>query len=100
MSKIEGRIEGVITVGKKYRWIAISAYALILYAVLLRLDLAVLTCYWKEDRNEYLIIFLLETFKGESEDFTHLIPCVPVTSSGNDNGLKDRARDEGWSNHI
>ena len=67
-----------------------SAYAVVCYVASLRgvegflLDLAGLIRYWRPERKEYVIIPLLGKIKGESNDAAHLIPCVPVTSSGID----------------
>lgn len=72
----------------KRMWITAGAYFTICYVVSLRgnegllLDLGALRQHFDTGADEYVIIPLLGTVKGEHNVRQHLIPCVNVTSSG------------------
>ena len=76
------------TKSERHRWLVFLAYAVVCYVTSLRgvegflLDLDGLNRYWEPDRKDYIVIALLGKIKGESNDAAHLIPCVPITSSG------------------
>ena len=72
----------------RHRWFVFFVYAVVCYVASLRgvevflLDLDGLIRYWNSDRKDYILIALLGKIKGESNDATHLILCVSITSSG------------------
>ena len=86
----ELRIQEAVSRRDENRWIVFHAFAVVCYTVSLRgcegflLDLAGLNRKFTAGGDKYVIITLLGQIKGESGDRAHLIPCVPVTSSGID----------------
>jgi hypothetical protein len=72
------------------RWIVFHAYMTVGYVVSLRgcegflLDLLGLNRKFQTGGTKYVVMALLGKIKGESYDWDHLLPCVPVTSSGFD----------------
>ena len=87
----ESRINDAVSVEEAHRWIVFHAYATTSYVISLRgtegllIDLATLNRFWdtgKDKRQPYVVIPLRGKLKGESNHFCHLIPCVPITSSG------------------
>jgi hypothetical protein len=85
---VEARIEGAPSSRDLNRWVAFHAYAVVSYVVSLRgregllLDLEGLHRHRSAGDGSYVIITLQGTVKGESNDRDHLLPSVPVTSSG------------------
>jgi hypothetical protein len=75
---------------EKNRWLVFHTYVTVCYVVSLRgcegflLDLAGLNRKFNAGGNRYVVIALLGKIKGESDDRDHLLPCVPITSSGID----------------
>jgi hypothetical protein len=73
---------------EKNRWIVFHTYATTCYVLSLRgcegflLDLAGLNRRFATGGEKYVVIALLGKIKGESGDRAHLLPTVPVTSSG------------------
>jgi hypothetical protein len=73
---------------EKDRWIVFHSYVVICYVLSLRgcegflCDLAGLHRKCLTGGDRYVVIALLGKIKGETEDRAHLIPCVPITSSG------------------
>jgi hypothetical protein len=76
------------TLNDQNRWLVFHSYVTVCYAVSLRgcegflLDLAGLNRKFEAGGTRYVVIALLGKIKGESDDRDHLLPCVPVTSSG------------------
>jgi hypothetical protein len=71
-------------------WLVFHTYVTVCYAVSLRgckgflLDLTGLHRKFDAGGTRYVVIALLGKIKGESDDRDHLLPCVPMTSSGVD----------------
>jgi hypothetical protein len=82
------RIQEAPSTHEKNRWLVFHAYVTVCYAVSLRgcegflLDLAGLNRKFGAGGERYVVIALLGKIKGESDDRDHLLPCVPITSSG------------------
>jgi hypothetical protein len=88
LSETEGRLEAAETEEEKNRWIVVNTYITVCYVVSLRgsegllLDLSGLNRKWGLGGDKHLTIALLGKIKGETGDRAHLLPSVPVTSSG------------------
>jgi hypothetical protein len=84
------RAQEAPSLSEKNRWLVFHTYVSVCYAVSLRgcegflLDLAGLNRKFNAGGTRYVVIALLGKIKGESDDRDHLLPCVPVTSSGVD----------------
>jgi hypothetical protein len=84
----ELKIQEAVSVGDKNRWLVFHTYVVVCYTCSLRgcegflLDLSGLNRKFKAGGDKYVVIALLGQIKGESGDRAHLLPCVPVTSSG------------------
>ena len=72
------------------RWTIFHTYAVVSYVVSLRgkegllLDLEGLIRHSSSGNGSYVVITLQGRVKGETNDRDHLLPCVPITSSGVD----------------
>jgi hypothetical protein len=90
LESTELRIHESVSLQEKNRWTVFHAYVAVCYTVSLRgcegflLDLAGLNRKFTAGGDKYIVIALLGQIKGESGDRAHLIPCVPMTSSGID----------------
>jgi hypothetical protein len=90
LEDVEFRIVGAASSRELNRWIVFHAYAVTCYVLSLRgkegllLDLEGLHRHWGSGDGTYVVVTLQGTIKGESNDRDHLLPCVPVTSSGVD----------------
>jgi hypothetical protein len=88
LSETEARIEAAETDTENNRWIVVNTYITVCYVVSLRgaegllLDLSGLNRKWGLGGTKYITIALLGKIKGETGDRAHLLPSVPVTSSG------------------
>jgi hypothetical protein len=88
LADTELRIEGAASPREINRWTAFQTYAVVAYVLSLRgregliLDLEGLHRHWGAGDGTYVIVTLQGMVKGESNDRDHLLPCVPVTSSG------------------
>jgi hypothetical protein len=88
LEKIETRITESVSDQDLNRWIVLSTYVVVSYVVSLRgtegllLDLAGLHRHKGKGGDRYEVIALLGKIKGEHHDNAHLLPCVPITSSG------------------
>jgi hypothetical protein len=88
LEDVELRIAGAPSVRDLNRWIVFHAYAVVCYVLSLRgregllLDLEGLHRHWGAGDGSYVVVTLQGTIKGETNDRDHLLPCVPVTSSG------------------
>jgi hypothetical protein len=84
------RIDGAGSQREVHRWASFHAYAVISYVVSLRgkeglmLDLEGLHRHWSDIADRHLVITIQGQVKGETGDRDHLLPSVPVTSSGID----------------
>jgi hypothetical protein len=84
------KILEAVTLSDKNRWIVFHAYVVACYTCLLHsckgflLNLDGLNQKFAADGDKYVVIALLGKIKGETSDRDHLLPCVPVTSSGID----------------
>jgi hypothetical protein len=84
----ELRIQEAVYLRDENRWLVFHAYVVVCYTVLLQgcegvlLDLSRLNWKFTAGGNKYVVLALLGQIKGEFGDQAHLIPCVPVTSSG------------------
>jgi hypothetical protein len=82
------KIREAVSPREKNRWIVFHTYVVVCYTISLRgcegflLDLAGLNRKFSAGGDKYIVIALLGKIKGESGDRAHLLPCVPVTSSG------------------
>jgi hypothetical protein len=82
------KIRESVSLQEKNRWVVFHAYVVVCYTVSLRgcegflLDLAGLNRKFLAGGDKYIVIALLGKIKGESGDRAHLLPCVPITSSG------------------
>jgi hypothetical protein len=82
------RVESATSQEERNRWIVFYTYAMVCYVVSLRgcegllLDLSGLNRKMNAGVEEYVVIALLGKIKGESGDRAHLLPSIPVTSSG------------------
>jgi hypothetical protein len=90
LADVELRITGAASVRELNRWVVFHTYAVVCYVLSLRgregllLDLEGLHRHWGAGDGTYVIVTLQGTIKGETNDRDHLLPCVPVTSSGVD----------------
>jgi hypothetical protein len=90
LADVELRIQGAASVRELNRWVVFHTYAVVCYVLSLRgsegllLDLDGLHRHWGTGDGTYVVVTLQGTIKGESNDRDHLLPCVPVTSSGVD----------------
>jgi hypothetical protein len=88
LSKTEGRLEAAETEEEKNQWIVVNTYITVCYVVLLRgsegllLDLLGLNRKWGLGGDKHLTIAVFGKIKGKTGDQAHLLPSVPVTSSG------------------
>jgi hypothetical protein len=88
LSGIEQRIADAVSPREHNRWIVFHAYVVVTYVVSLRgsegslLDLEGLHKYWGKGDGSYVTIALRGKIKGEHHERCHLLPSVPVTSSG------------------
>jgi hypothetical protein len=84
----ELKIREAVSLRDKNRWIVFHAYVAVCYTCSLRgcegflLDLAGLNRKFDAGGEKYVVIALLGKIKGETDDRDHLLPCVPITSSG------------------
>jgi hypothetical protein len=84
------KIREAVSPREKNRWVVFHTYVVVCYTISLRgcegflLDLAGLNQKFLAGGDKYIVIALLGKIKGESGDRAHLLPCVPVTSSGID----------------
>ena len=84
------KIREAISVSDTNRWIVFHSYVVVCYTCSLRgcegflLDLAGLNRKFLLGGDKYVVIALLGKIKGETADRDHLLPCMPVTSSGID----------------
>jgi hypothetical protein len=90
LQDVEFRIAGAASVRELNRWVVFHTYAVVCYVLSLRgregllLDLEGLHRHWGAGDGTYVVVTLQGTIKGETNDRDHLLPCVPVTSSGVD----------------
>jgi hypothetical protein len=88
LEDVELRIVGAASSRELNRWIVFHSYAVTCYVLSLRgkegllLDLEGLHRHWGSGDGTYVVVTLQGTIKGETNDRDHLLPCVPVTSSG------------------
>ncbi len=88
LEEIEYRIESAMSRREENRWTVFHTYVTVCYVVSLRgsegllLDLSGLRRKWGLGGTEYVTIALLGKIKGETDNCAHLLPSVPVTSSG------------------
>jgi hypothetical protein len=88
LNETENRLEAANTEEEKNRWIVVNTYITVCYVVLLHgskgllLDLSGLNRKWGLRGDKHLMIALLGKIKGETGDLAHLLPSVPITSSG------------------
>jgi hypothetical protein len=84
----ELRIMGAASVRELNRWVVFHVYAVVCYVLSLRgregllLDLEGLHRHWGAGDGTYVVVTLQGTIKAETNDRDHLLPSVPVTSSG------------------
>jgi hypothetical protein len=90
LESTELKIQEAVSIQDKNRWLVFHTYVVVCYKLSPRgcegflLNLSGLTQKLNAGANKYIVIALLGQIKGESGDRAHLIPCVPVTSSGID----------------
>jgi hypothetical protein len=90
LQDVEWRVAGAASVRELNRWVVFHTYAVVCYVLSLRgkegllLDLEGLHRHWGAGDGSYVVVTLQGTIKGETNDRDHLLPCVPVTSSGID----------------
>ena len=88
LSDAEDRITSAPSREERHRWIVFHSFVVVTYVVSLRgpegflLDLDGLNRHKSRGGQRYLVIALLGQIKGEHQDRSHLIPCIPVTRSG------------------
>jgi hypothetical protein len=88
LESAELRIQESMSTQDKNRWIVFHAYVAVCYTLSLRgsegflLDLGGLNRKLTVGGDQYVVVALLGQIKGESGDRAHLLPCVPITSSG------------------
>jgi hypothetical protein len=88
LESTELKIQEAESLGDRNRWIVFHAYVVTCYTCSLRgcegflLDLDGLNRKFNAGGDKYVVIALLGKIKGETNDRDHLLPCVPVTSSG------------------
>jgi hypothetical protein len=86
----EMQIAGAASSRDLNKWVVFHSYAVVCYVLSLRgregllLDLEGLQRHWGAGDGTYVIVTLQGTIKGETNDRDHLLPSVPVTSSGVD----------------
>jgi hypothetical protein len=89
-SAVDTKVLGAVSAREKNRWTVFHAYVTVCYTISLRgcegflLDLAGLNRNFHAGGEKYIVIALLGKIKGESGDRAHLLPCMPITSSGID----------------
>jgi hypothetical protein len=82
------KIREAVSAGDKNQWVVFHAYIVTCYTLSLRgcegflLDLSGLNRKFTAGGDKYVVIALLGQVKGKSGDRAHLLPCVPITSSG------------------
>jgi hypothetical protein len=90
LDDVEIQIAGAPSIRELNRWMVFHSYAVVCYVLSLRgregllLDLEGLHRHWGAGDGSYIIVTLQGTIKGETNDRDHLLPFVPVTSSGVD----------------
>jgi hypothetical protein len=88
LESIEDRIDNAPSARELNRWIVFHAFVVVTYVLSLRgpegflLDLGELRRHWKSTENTHVLVALRGKIKGEHHHRVHMIPCVPVTSSG------------------
>jgi hypothetical protein len=88
LESTEFKIQEAITPHAKNRWLVFHAYVAVCYTLSLRgsegflLDLAGLNRKFAVRGDQNVVVALLGKVKEESDDWAHLLPCVPITSSG------------------
>jgi hypothetical protein len=86
----ELKIREAVSLRDRNRWIVFHTYVAVCYTCSLRgcegslLDLDCLNRKFTAGGNKYIVISLFSKIKGEMANSDHLLPCVPVTSSGID----------------
>jgi hypothetical protein len=90
LESAELKIREAVFLKDRNRWIVFHAYVAVCYTCSLRgcegflQDLDGLNRKFAVGGDKYIVIALLGKIKGETADRDHLLPCVPVTSSGID----------------
>jgi hypothetical protein len=90
LESAELKITEAVSLRDRNRWIVFHAYVAVCYTCSLRgcegflLDLDGLNRKFTAGGDKYVVIALLGKIKGETNDRDHLLPCVPITSSGID----------------
>jgi hypothetical protein len=90
LEAVELKIREAVSLQDENRWLVFHAFLVVCYTVSLQgcegflLDLAGLNQKFGSGGEKYVVLALLGQIKGESGDRAHLIPCVPLTSSGID----------------
>lgn len=86
--KTEDKIASSGTFESYHKWIIFSCYAVLTYVLSLRgsegfqIDLKGILDNWGKGGDKYVIVTLLGKVKGEQHGRHHLLPSVPMTSSG------------------
>ena len=86
--RIETNIATANSVEEKHNWIVMTTYCALSYVISLRgnegflLDLKSCIDNWDNHSSQHIVIGLLGRYKGENQDYLHLIPCVNKTKSG------------------
>jgi hypothetical protein len=90
LESAELKITEAVCLRDKNQWVVFHTYVAVYYTCSLRgcegflLDLDGLNCKLTAGGDKYVVITLLGRVKGETDNRDHLLPCVPVTSSGID----------------
>jgi hypothetical protein len=88
LESTELKVQESVTLRERNRWLVFHTFVVVCYTLSSRgcegflLDLAGLNRKFAARGSRYVVIALLGQIKGESDDRAHLLPCVPLTSSG------------------
>ena len=88
LRQVELRISNSTNLEEVHDWAIFSCYTVACYCLSLRcnegfsIDLGTMSKFRRKDNGSYVVFSLLGKVKGERNQCTHLIPCIPITGSG------------------